>query len=271
MSTKNRVRLHDIIDDKLSAIATSLQEPPSWKEPWLRLGPGSNGEERLSVCQAVRNSGTVPAEAGYFLVSWSIEDLAMAVESERVDSLAFMNLREGRRASDRIFVDLLDQHGEHEMAERFRTDPPEHARRREVGRRFFFGEGEEEPPQDPAWIKGFVKVLSSSLLTDRTTLPLGFRYWTEGLNWEISVYPIHERGDHEKSEGSGASLPFAWNIEELRSLFDRIAGSGWYAVPSGGTESPYLWIEGKYQKHEVFLRFLPAEPDHLEPGEKCGD
>ena len=149
MTTKNRGRLHAVIDAKLSAIATSLREPPPWNEPWLRLGPESTWEERLFVCQAVRNSGSIPAEAGYFLVSWIIEDLAIVVESERVDSLEFMNRRESRRASDRSFADLLDQHGEHEMAERFRTDPLGHARRREVGRRFFFGERERSLNKTP--------------------------------------------------------------------------------------------------------------------------
>jgi len=271
MSTKNRGRLHTVIDARLSAIATSLREPPPWNEPWLRLGPESTWEERLFVCQAVRNSGSIAAEAGYFLVSWIIEDLATVVESERVDSLEFMNRRESRRATDRSFADLLDQHGEHEMAERFRTDPLGHARRREVGRRFFFGAKGAEPLQDPAWIKKFVKIVSSSLLTDRSTRHLHIRYRVDHGNWEISVYPIHEGGDHEEAEGSGASPSFAWNIEELRSVFDSIDGSGWYAVRPGGTECPYLWIEGNYQTHEVFLRLLPGEPDHVESGEKCED
>jgi len=269
MSTKNRERLHAVIDARLSAIATSFMELPPWNEPWLGLGPESTWEERLLVCQAVRNSGSIPAEAGYFLVSWIIEDLAIGVESELVDSLAFMNRRESRRASDRSFANLLDQHGEHEMAELFRTDPLGHARRREVGRRFVFGEKGEEPLQDPAWIKGFVRIVSSSLLTDRSTRHLAIRYRVDDGNWEISVYPIHEGGDHEEAEGSGASPAFAWNIEELRSVFDSIDGSGWYAVPPGGTECPYLWIEGNYQTHEVFLRLLPGEPDHIEPGATC--
>jgi hypothetical protein len=271
MSIKNRGRLHAVIDARLSAIATSLREPPPWNEPWLQLRPESTWKERMFVCQAVRNSGTIPADAGYFLVSWIIEDLALIVESERADSLAFMNRREGRRATDRSFADLLVQHGEHEMAERFRTDPLGHALRREVGRRFFFGEKGKEPLQDSAWIKEFVRTVSSSLLPERSTPHLGFRYRVDDGNWEISVYPIHAGGDHEGAEGSGESPSFAWNIEELRSNFDSIDGSGWYAVPPGGTGYPYLWIEGNYQTHEVFLRLLPGEPDHVESGEKCED
>jgi len=269
MSTKSRERLHTVLDARLSGIATSLQEPPPWYEPWLRLGPESIWEERLLVCQAVRDSGSLPDEVGYFLVSWIIEDLAISVESERVDRLHSMNRRESRRASDRIFADLLDQHGEHEMAERFRTDPLGHARRCEVGRRFFFEAGGAELPGDPSWLKEFVKVVSSSLLTDRSTGHLGIRYREYGGIWEISVYPIQGGGDLEESEGSAASPSFAWDIEELRSVFDRIDGSGWYAVCPGGTESPYVWIEGDYQDHEVFLRLLPGEPVHDEPGEQC--
>ncbi len=271
MSIKNRGRLHAVIDARLSAITTSLPEPPPWNEPWLRLGPESTWEERLVVCQAVRNSGSIPAEAGYFLVSWIIEDLATVVESERADGLQFINRRESRRDTDRIFADLLDQHGEHEMAEQFRTDPLGHAQRREVGRRFFFGSKGAEPPQDPAWLKAFVKVLSSSLLSDRGSSHLGIRYREDNGYWEISVYPIHGRGNHEEAEGTVASPSFAWNIEELRSIFDSIDGSGWYAVPPGGTECPYLWIEGNYQTQEVFLRLLPGAPDHVELGEKCED
>jgi len=271
MTTKNRGRLHAVIDAKLAAIATSLGESPSWYEPWSRLCPESTWEERLIVCQAVRNSGIIPAEAGYFLASWIMEDRALVMMSERVDSLEFMNRRESRRATDRSFAHLLDQHGEHEMAVQFRTDPLGHARRREVGRRFFFREKGEEPLQDPTWIKQFVKIVSSSLVTDRSTPHLGFRYRVDDRNWEVSVYPSHEEGNHEVAEGSGASAGFAWNIEELRSVFDSIDGSGWYAVPSGETECPYLWIEGNYQSHEVFLRLLSGKPDHLESGEKCED
>src|SRR4051794_21671626 len=159
---------------------------------------------------------------GDFLVSWIIEELAVAVEPERVDRLHSVNRRESRRASDRIFADLLDQHGEHEMAERFRTDPLGHARRREVGRQFFFGAEGAKPPDDPAWVKEFVAIVSPSLLTDRSTRHLGIRSREGDGNWEISVYPIHGGGDLEQAAGSVASPSYAWDIEELRSVFDSV-------------------------------------------------
>jgi hypothetical protein len=269
MSTGDRERLHAVLDAGLSGIATSLPEPPPWYGPWLRLGPGSTPEERLLVCQAVRDSGSLPDEAGYFLVSWIIEELAIAVGPDRPGRLHSPNRRESRRASDRTFAGLLDRHGEHEMAERFRTDPPGHARCREVGRRFFFGAEGAEPPGDTAWLEEFVKVVSSGLLAERSTAHLGVRYREDEGHWEVSVYPIRTGEDPEEAEGSEASPGIAWDIEGLRSVFDSIDGSGWYAACPGGTESPYVWIEGDYQDHEVFLRLLPVAPAHDEPGAKC--
>jgi hypothetical protein len=267
MSSKKRMRLHVVIDARLSGIATSLSEPPAWNEPWLRLGPESRWEERLLVCKAVRDSGSITDEAGYFLVSWIIEDLATVMGTERQDRLQFMNRRESRRASDRIFGDLLDRHGEHEMAERFRTDPLEHARLREVGRQFFFGTEGVGAPEDSKWLKEFVEVVARSRITDGSTSHLGIQYREDDGYWEISVYPIHGKGGLDEAKGLVASPGFAWDIEELRAVFDSINESGWYAACLDGAESPYIWIEGDYQDHDVFLRLLPGEPDHVEAGE----
>jgi hypothetical protein len=138
------------------------------------------------------------------------------------------------------------------MAERFRTDPLGHARRREVGRQFFFGAKEAEPVEDAAWIEDFVKILSSSLLTDRSTPHVGFGYRVDDDNWEISVYPIHEGCDNQEAEGSGASPSFAWNIEELRSFSTASTDRAGMQSRSGGTRCPYLWIRGTIRPMRSF-------------------
>jgi hypothetical protein len=267
MSTENRDRLHPTIDAKLSSIARSLSGAPTWYEPWHRLGPESTGEERLLVCRAIRDSGTLPADVGYFLMSWVIENLSVDVESKSEDDLQSMNRRESRRASDRIFADLMHEHGERQMADLFRTDPPGHARRREAGRRFFFRVVKSAVSEDPGWLKDFAEVVSSGLMTGRASGKLGLRYRVDGGSWEISVYPLPAGAAGEGIKGPARSANVAWDIEKLRSVFDRIDGSGWYAACSDETESPYVWLEGEYQDHEVFLRLLAGEPDHLEPGD----
>jgi hypothetical protein len=268
MSTMNRERLHVTIDARLSSIAKNSPRTPAWYEPWHRLGPKSTWEERLLVCRAIRDSETFPADVGYFLMSWGIENLLVEAESRPEDDLRTMNRRESRRASDRIVANLMDEHGECEMAELFRTDPQRHARRREAGRQYFFEVGKPEVSEDSGWLKGFAEVVSSGLLTARATGKLGLRYRVEGGYWEISVYPLPAGAAGEEIKRPALSANVAWDIGKLHSVFDRIDGLGWYAACPDETESPYVWLEGGYQDYEVFLRLLPGEPDHLEPGER---
>jgi hypothetical protein len=59
--------LHAGINTKLAEIAASAPTPPSWYDAWSRLGPQSTERERPAVYRAVRDAGTVPEEAGFFL------------------------------------------------------------------------------------------------------------------------------------------------------------------------------------------------------------
>jgi hypothetical protein len=203
-------------------------------------------------------------------MSWVIENLSVDAESKLDNSLQTMNRRESRRALERICAGLMNEHGECEMADLFRTDPRQHAQRREVGRQFFFGAAKPEVPEDSGWLKEFAEVVSSGLLTDRPTDKLGLRYRVDGGYWEITVYPLSVGAAGEEIKGNARSENVAWDIEKLQSVFDRIDGLGWYAACSDETESSYVWLEGGYQDHEVFLRLLAAEPDHLEAGERQG-
>ena len=115
----------------------------------------------------------------------------------------------------------------------------------------------------------FIEAISSSLMTQRAPGKLGVRYREQGGYWEISVYPLSVGRVGERITGLAESTNIAWDIERLRSVFDRIDGLGWYAACPSESGSPYVWLDGEYQDHEVFLRLLPGEPDQVEPGEKC--
>jgi hypothetical protein len=261
-----RERLHPVIDSQLARIARSTSQAPAWFEPWLGLGPQSTEQERLTVCQAIRNSGSLPAHAGYFLVSLVLENMSSDRVSRLAHGLLTMNQREWRRTSDRVFAKLMDEANESEMARLFRSDPLEHTRRREAGRQFFFGRDAEEGPADSGWLQEFSRVISSSLVTDKATRKLGVRHQEEDGNWTIAVYPLRQTVPPELIEPSASPPGYAWDIQELQSVFDLIEGMGWFAVPTDRTESPYLWIEGEFQGHQIFLRLLPVEPDQVEPG-----
>src|SRR4051812_40773050 len=69
--------LHAAIDARLAQIAATAATPPPWHEAWTRLGPESSEEERLAVYRGVRDAGSVPEEAGFYLVSWQVDAITL--------------------------------------------------------------------------------------------------------------------------------------------------------------------------------------------------
>ena len=61
---------------KLAAVVETSPTVPAWHDAWMALGPESTEAGRLTVYQAVRDSGCLPAEAGFYLVSWQIDAMA---------------------------------------------------------------------------------------------------------------------------------------------------------------------------------------------------
>src|SRR5712692_4215496 len=70
--------LHAAIHAKLAEIVAAASPPPPWYAAWARLGPAPSEEERLAVYRAVRDAGSVPEEAGFYLVSWQMDALILA-------------------------------------------------------------------------------------------------------------------------------------------------------------------------------------------------
>jgi hypothetical protein len=245
MKHKEPERLHPAIDRKLAAIARSSRATPPWHDAWSRLGPRSTHAERLAVCKAIRDAGTLPEEDGYFLVSWAAEHIAEEEDARRIDPLRTMNTFEAMRASDRAFADLLAGHGEVGMADLFRSDREEHARRREAGRLSFFGPAEDEEAADPDWLDRLMRAVAATLIASSPVDALAFRHRQDCGLLEAHVCPAAGQG-------------WGVDIEGLREAFDRIDGCGWYAAPAEGADGPYLWVEGELDGKEVFLRLLPA-------------
>ena len=261
MKSTDTERLHPRIDRKLARIARSSLVPPAWHGAWSGLGPQSTGEERLRVCQAIREARTLSEDAGYFLVCWAVEKLADDEVSQLSDPLRTLNVFECGQAFDRILGDLLERHEEALMAALLRTEPDEHARRREIGRQFFFMLDDEGKDDAKGWLDGLLRAVAAGVVASRPVESLAYRYCPDQFVRELHVRP--------PAGVAGPAVPgWAIDIERLREAFDKIDGCGWYAVPAGPGESPYLWVEGKYDGREVFLRLLPDAADAV--GEEKG-
>ena len=85
MNIRDNDPLHAAIDARLAGLVANCPTPPAWAGPWRRLGPESTDEQRLAVCRAIRSSGSLPEDAGLFLVSWPVDALASRHAEQALD------------------------------------------------------------------------------------------------------------------------------------------------------------------------------------------
>ena len=205
MSTRDNDPLHAAIDARLASLVANRPTPPAWAGPWRRLGTESGDDERLAVYRAIRSSGSLPEDAGFYLVSWQIDALADRHAEQALrhidDQLEALEqahgvdegvawgpgeappeyaavLRRYHDAWDAIFAEQLEQYGEADMARLFREDPEEFRRRSEAGR-LFFHEPRRPGSEVPAWLDELVEAVADRLTADGPTGPLGFCYGEE--------------------------------------------------------------------------------------------
>ncbi len=217
MNARDNDPLHGAINVKLAAIVEASSTTSAWRAAWTELKAESTEEERLAVYQAVRDSGCLPAEAGFYLVSWQIdamtsqdaeirlchldEQMTAIEEAHGLEEDDFWLpgkapkeyeklRREYQAAWDEIFAEKLDEFGErHDMARLFRDDPDGFGERSEAGRPFFCGPGEPEESDAPEWLYTLAETVASSMTALSGPGPLGFLCWEEEGVWEIVSIP----------------------------------------------------------------------------------
>lgn len=284
------------IEATLASILAAAPRALGWAVQWKRLGPESTAQQRLAVYQAIRNSGLLPQDAGFYLVSWQIDEItevnAINVLGHLDDRLRAVEkkhgLREGefwspdeappeyeelrlehQRAWDELFADTLEKYGEREMAELFRTDDDEFERRSETGRQFFFNDSRLAGASSlPGWLDSLFEVVAANMSPQNAMGPLGLRYRNDEGMWDVSVYPTPVELLGGAVDGEVVAPDFTLDLEGLRSAFDRIDDFGWMALGLPQTEGPHVSIEGSYMGHEVYLQVLAYAPDDEEPGMK---
>ena len=286
MSTRDDDPLHAAIDARLASLVANCPTPPAWAGPWRRLGPESSDEERLAVYRAIRSSGSLPEDAGLYLVSWQIDALAgrhaeqalhhLDDQLEAIERAHGLDegeawepgeappeyaavLRRYHDAWDEIFAEKLEQYGEADMARLFREDPEEFRRRSEAGR-LFFHEPRRPGSEVPAWLDELVEAVADCLTADGPMGPLGFRYGEEEGFWELVVYPTPVELLGGAHDGAVVAPGFTLDLEGLRAAFDRVDDFGWNAPGLHDADGPHVWVEGEYRGREVWLRVLAQCP-----------
>lgn len=118
--------------------------------------------------------------------------------------------------------------------------------------------------QHPDWLEALLDVVAGSIESHGPQDTLGFRYGEDGGMWEVLVYPTPVELVGGELDGAIVSPGFSMDIEEVRSVLDRVVAVQWLA--SDLSEGSEVLIEGVYEGHKVVLRILAEAPEDEAPG-----
>jgi hypothetical protein len=256
MTTKDSLPPYSTVNIKLAEIVAQASTPPSWYESWRSLGPEATDEDRLAVYQAIRDAGSLPCEAGFYLVAWQIDMLTSEAAEEELRELD-EELEAIRRAHgldeldrwpegqepddyreierqymaayDDLFVRKLKQHGEHEMTRLFRTNRVEFDRLHEEGRKLFHGSADTANDELPDWLNVLLDLVAECLEFQSPAGPLGVRWGQDQDAWEVTIYPTPVELVGGASDGElvwHSSFPPRAKVVRLLEAARRTAGRG---------------------------------------------
>jgi hypothetical protein len=289
------VACHRAVDAKLSAMLEGRTEQPGWYEAWRRLTAESTDDERLAVYRSVRDSGLVPEDAGLYLVCWQIsqmtERLADTVLSEFDDRLDAIRTAHGlaededwslaeappeyravsdeyERASDELFVQVLEAHGEHAIASLYRTDSETYDRRNEAGREYFHGRVGLGPADDAEWLDSLLDEVGACISAESPMEGLSLLHRVEEGFWEVDIFPEAIELVGGANDGAVVNPLFSIDLERLRSVFEKVDDFGWNALGWHDGDGSYIWVEGLHLGRPVYLRVLAEDPRDNAPRAK---
>jgi hypothetical protein len=295
-----RVDRYTCIDAKLRQIVEASKTRPAWLKAWERsmrgrrglIKPGgeqeANPAEPLAVWQAVREAGSVPEDAAFYLIADQIKFMTEVLIGEAINEIdrcmdklyaehGFEDWRaEAHRDSedfldyatrfplgwDRLYHGMMQEHGEGDMARLYRTDRERFEERIAAGELFFYpgrAAPQEAPKALPQWVTEFHDAISRSgcivpLGRGRPKSQVRFgRYRGQPEVW-LKVTPTETiRGTRGGEVVAGS---FFLDIERLRGVFDEVTASAWQPLP---TSLPaHVAIKGTYRGHQFVLRILRA-------------
>lgn len=237
------------IDTVLLAVARELPRRPDWYVGLARLNGGVTAQSRLPVYQAVRDDGCLPEDAGFFLVSYAIEDLSLD-GAELIENFA--------------------AYGEGDMADLLRRYADEYQQRHEKGRRFFF-----DPPElGAADLRGAVQELYDHVrqcVGSRAPMgPLACRWSTDYGFVDLQIFPTPIELVGGPQDGAVIDPDVDFDLLGIMEAFDRIDGIGW-TLDGEDREYHYVCFRGGYRGYDVWVTIFAGAPAGEKPTMKSDE
>jgi hypothetical protein len=111
-------------------------------------------------------------------------------------------------------------------------------------------------------------IVADCMEVDSPAGPLEARWGQGGNCWDVNIYPTPVELVGGAEDGEVVVPGFTLDLERLREAFTRLDAFGWNALGLPDQDGPYVYFEGDFMAHEVFLRILAEAPPDEEPGIK---
>ena len=270
---------HARITRKIDAISDTCSPAPPWYDAWQRLTSASTDAERLIVCQAIRDDGRLPPEAGFFLVALQAEEINRERDEDELSELrrqlkALIATRKlaanATQTSDAKVVESseLCEHidlnsdgnslaetliaaGEYQMAALHVNDQDEFNRLRNLGREYFHG-----PPPEPvgdveAWFTELSDRIAECATWDDPIADFTFRGYKESEYWMMIVYPDPVEVVGGVDDGAVFVPTFELDLLEIIGMFDDPYYLSLCAPEREPSDRELIQFGGCYQGHYV--------------------
>ena len=120
----------------------------------------------------------------------------------------------------------------------------------------------------PAWLELLVDAVAAQIRPHDQMGPVGFRFRQDEAGWwDIIVYPTPVELVGGAVDGEVGTPGFAYDLESLRPLFERVDRVVWNAhgVDVNDEDGPSIEVHGLYGGRELRVRFLAYAPEGEEP------
>jgi hypothetical protein len=167
---------------------------------------------------------------------------------------------EYERASDDLFIRVLEAHGEHAIATLYRTDKEAYERHNEAGRECFHGPIRLGPADDAEWLDSLLDEVGGCISPESPMANLSLLHHEEEGFWEVDIFPDAIELVGGANDGEVVNPLFSIDLEVLRSAFEKVVDFGWNAFGWHEGDGSFIWLEGLHQGRRVFLRILAEDP-----------
>ena len=119
----------------------------------------------------------------------------------------------------------------------------------------------------PEWLAELFDAVAGCFEAESSMGPLAMHFSEEKGVCKVCISPTPIELVGEPGDEALVAPWFTLDLERLRSNFDAIAALGWNTDGLNVTGGcPHVFVEGVFQRRNVFLQILACAPDVEEPG-----